>query len=223
MQTSIHPAQLKTYLTNQIVHFFPDNSTDWKAAVASCCREALERLEHCFSYIPGKYYQDNGVPVFNHMNSDHYATFLYFLANQAYLAGNIPLAERAFYLNKALNGLDLFYSVNMPNIFLLVHPVGSVIGNAKFSDYLVIYQNVTIGSDKDGIYPAFDGANVLYSGSSVIGDCRIGKNSVIGARSFVRKMNKSEDSRVYSGMYPNIRSTPNNRSVIEDFFMENPV
>ncbi len=223
MHTSISSSELEDYIKSQISHFFPDNKTEWREAVSDCCSEALKRVEHCFRGIRGKYYQSNGLPVFNHMNSDHYATFLYFLANQAYLTGNIPLAEKAFYLNKLLNGLDLFYSIEMPEIFLLVHPVGSVIGNAEFSDYLVIYQNVTIGSDKDGVYPSFSGSNVLYSGASVIGNCQLGSNTVIGARSFLRKLTDSEDNRVYSGMYPNVRSTPNNRSVKEDFFMENPV
>lgn len=223
MQKSISSVQLEQYLKEQISAFFPDNNKDWQEAIPLCCPKALERLEYCFSNIAGKYYQMNDQAVFNHMNSDHYATFLYFIANQAYSYGNLALAERAFYLNKALNGLDLFYSVKMPDIFLLVHPVGSVIGNADFSDYLVIYQNVTIGSDKDGIYPSFSGSNVLYSGSSVIGRCRIGKNSVIGARAFIKKLNDPEDNRIYSGLYPNIRSTPNIRSVNEDFFMENPV
>ena len=222
MHTSISSAQLENYIENQLTHFFPDNTTDWQEAIKACCSKALERLEYCFHSIPGKYYQSNGKPVFNHMNADHYAMFLYFLSHEAYLSGNIPLAEKAFYLNKALNGLDLFYSVKMPDIFILVHPVGSVIGNAKFSDYLVIYQNVTIGSDKDGVYPSFSGENVLYSGSSVIGDCQIGINSVIGARSFVRKLTDSGNNRIYSGMYPNIRVTPNNGSVLNDFFMENP-
>ena len=32
----------------------------------------------------------------------------------------------------------------MPDIFLLVHPPGSVIGNAEYSNFLTVYQNCTI-------------------------------------------------------------------------------
>jgi serine O-acetyltransferase len=41
---------------------------------------------------------------------------------------NTTLADRIYYLNKALNGLDLFYEVEMPDVFYLDHPVGTVIG-----------------------------------------------------------------------------------------------
>lgn len=220
MKLSIDSSRLPDYLTRQIEQCFPDGNERWQSDVRHCCSVALERIEYCFRHIPKKYYQDQGEPVFNHMNADHYASFLYFVSYQAAQAGNEALAERAFYLNKALHGLDLFYAVKMPDIFMLVHPVGTVIGNASFSDYLVIYQNVTIGADVAGIYPVFAGDNVIYSGASVIGNCHIGRNSVIGARSFIRKQSDGAENSLYSGLYPAVRVTPNTGSVRQDFFTE---
>lgn len=222
MKLSIEHTCLPEYLIKQISQWFPDGSEQWQADVSGCCRHALERIEYCFRHIPKKYYQEGGEAVFNHMNADHFASFLYFVSYEAAQSGNESLAERAFYLNKALHGLDLFYAVKMPDIFMLVHPVGTVIGNAQFSDYLVIYQNVTIGADVAGIYPTFAGDNVIYSGASVIGNCHIGRNSVIGARSFIRKQSEAVDDRLLSGLYPNIRITDNHSSVRQDFFTGNP-
>jgi len=59
-----------------------------------------------------------------------------------------------------MHGIDLFYSVPMPDVFMLVHPVGTVIGKANFSNYLVVYQNCTIGADTD-VYPNFGEGIVL--------------------------------------------------------------
>ena len=43
----------------------------------------------------------------------------------------------------------------MPDIFLLSHPVGTVLGRAKFEDFFVVHQRVTVGGDKDLNYPTF--------------------------------------------------------------------
>ena len=76
-------------------------------------------------------------------------TYLWFLSNTIWndtQDSTIPTALS--YLNKVIHSVDLFYSVPMPDIFLLVHPVGSVFGSAKYSNYFVGYQNCTIGADK---------------------------------------------------------------------------
>ena len=49
---------------------------------------------------------------------------------------------RLSYLNK-ITHLDLFYTVRMPEVFLLVHPVGSVIGRI-LQKFLAVYQNCTV-------------------------------------------------------------------------------
>lgn len=218
LHTSLSHGSLCTYLHRQIELHFPDGCTDWHAALEGCVERALERLEYCFSHIHKKYYYDNGTPCFSHLNGDHYASFLYFVSHEAGKANHTALAERVFYLNKILHGLDLFYSVELPDIFMLVHPVGTVIGHGHFSDYLVIYQNVTIGSDTAGIYPTFAGDNVIYSGASVIGDTRIGCNSVIGAKAFVRNSAQAGSNLIYTGTFPANRLVPNKGNVRQDFF-----
>ncbi len=125
--------------------------------------------------------------------------------------GDEVTPTRLSLLNKALNGVDLFYNVSMPNVFMLVHPVGSVIGNATYSDFLVVYQNCTIGADGDK-YPVFSGPAILYSGSSVIGECHVGRNVVFVAQSLALRRVIPDDS-VVTGRFPNVMLTPNTRSV----------
>lgn len=215
MILSLEQSFLREYLCNLLNNNFPDNPTFSINEDIFC--NALDRLEICFSNINKKYYQVNSLPSFNHLNSDHMCSLIYFISNESYLEGDIICAEKFFYLNKILHGLDLFYSIKLPETFLMVHPVGSVIGNASFGNFMVFYQNVTIGSDIDGIYPKFDGECILFSGSSVIGDVVVGKNVIIGARSFVLNQSIS-DNTVFTGVPGSCKQFPSKVSVKNNFF-----
>jgi len=78
---------------------------------------------------------------------------------------------------------DLPKSTRMP------HPVGIVIGkNARLGENMKIYQNVTIGGRGVGNpsgMPEISDNVIIYSGSCVLGNCKIGRNAVIGANSVV--------------------------------------
>ena len=117
-----------------------------------------------------------------------------------------------------MHGLDLFYSVKLPEIFLMVHPVGTVIGNAAYQNHSVFYQNVTIGSNPDGKYPVFSGPAIFFSGSSVIGDCLVGENVIFGANTFVLKSNIEANSLVTGQYNLNMKITPTAFSIKKDFF-----
>ena len=90
----------------------------------------------------------------------------------------------------------------MPDIFLLVHPLGTVVGKAKFSDYLAIYQNVTIGSEKNK-YPKIGKYCVFYSKSSLLGNSVLGNNVIMSANSMAIDM-KIGDNKIACGQYPNV-------------------
>ena len=144
--------------------------------------------------------------------------YLYLLSNTIWKNdGDIACASKIFLLNKTLHGIDVFYSVELPEIFLFVHPIGTILGNAKYSNYFVAYQNCTVGSTEDGIYPSFDEEVALYSGSSVIGNCSIGTNSIIGSNSFIINSDIGSN-KVVLGAYPNNRIIKNKRRVIKACF-----
>ena len=178
---------------------------------------ALDRTEYCFTRIHRKYFNEGGQNTpqvtLDHLNGDHMAAFLYFLSNSVYVeSADARLATKLFYLNKVLHGLDAYFSVELPAIFRLVHPVGTVLGRAAYSDYLMVYQNCGVGADEDGIYPTFGEGVILYSRSSVLGKCRIGRDVVIGANSFVLNTDVP-DNTVVVGQYPHTKLIQNTRPV----------
>jgi serine O-acetyltransferase len=146
---------------------------------------ALERLEHCFSRIANKYFFDGTQAVFDHLHGDQYCMWLYLLSSQLHRDGAGPaLCSKLFLLNKALHGCDLFYEVALPDIFLLVHPLGTVLGRGTYADYFVAYQRCGVGSNRDA-YPTFGEHVTLRPGSAVLGNCRIGHHCQIAAESLV--------------------------------------
>jgi serine O-acetyltransferase len=210
MRTSLARSELADYVRRLLERHFPDEAAaPLERAVVDL---ALDRVSYCFDRIRRKYYQDERGARFDHLNSDHMASFLWFLGNTAWReTGSEDLATRLFYLNKIMHGLDLFYSVAMPDIFILVHPVGTVLGRATYSDYLVVYQNCTVGADID-VYPAFGEGVIFYSRSTVLGACQVGDNVVFASNSFLIDTDVPGDS-VVVGQYPSHRILPNRRPV----------
>jgi serine O-acetyltransferase len=211
IKLSLPVDQLSSYVRRLLLNFFPDGATieEWSEPLF---RRALERCEYCFSQIRRKYYCEDGVTVFDHLNADHMASFLYFLGNTLWQdTGAVQVPTKLSYLNKVMHGLDLFHSVAMPDIFLLVHPVGTVLGNARYSNFLVVYQNCTVGAvGKD--YPVFGTGTILYSRASVLGKCHIGDDTVFAANSAVIGMDVP-DCSVVLGIHPDCRIVTNTESV----------
>ena len=185
MICSLSPADLGRYLEVQLNHFFPDPHPVEAAMLLRALPVALARLEKIQRVVQNKYYRHEGKPFFNHLNADHYATFLYLLAHG--LGGEMAgrgVATKVFLLNKALHALDVYFEVKLPEIFLFAHPVGTVLGRAQYGNYFVVTQNCTVGN-VDGQYPVFGTGVVLLSNSSVLGRCRIGNDVCVGAGSLV--------------------------------------
>ena len=106
-----------------------------------------------------------------------YSIFLFYLSNTISALGpqHRSLADRVSYLNKALNSVDLYHEVELPKIFFLDHPLGSVLGRARYSDFFSFSQNCTVANN-NGVYPRL-GENVsMMSGATVLGDCDIGSH-----------------------------------------------
>jgi len=214
--SSLDASALAAYLRRLLGTHFPDGGGD-SLDLTPSVHDALARTEHNFARIHRKYFTVDGRTRFDHLNGDHLATFLYFVANSCWqLTGDIVVPTKLFSLNKLLHGLDLFYSVQLPEVFLLVHPVGTVIGNAAYNDYLVVYQNCTIGSEA-GHYPRLGEGVVLNSRVSIIGECTVGDNVVFGANSFIVDTDIPSDSIVV-GQFPGHRALPIGMSARARFF-----
>ncbi|MGI6649712.1 MAG: hypothetical protein ACOX5W_11890 [Bacillota bacterium] len=124
--------------------------------------------------------------------------FLYFAANTVYKDSNqLELATKIFLLNKYLHGIDAFYEVELPDIFLFVHPLGTVLGRGNYSNYFVVYQRCNIGSNHD-IYPSMGENLIMHPGSAILGNCKVGDNCRIATGSLLLDMDLEANS-IYIG------------------------
>ncbi len=209
---SLDEKHLHSYVVRLLHSYLPDGGSATSVEVP-WVRVAMERLEYCFSHIHRKYYIVEGRPRFDHLNADHMASFLWFLGNSAWRDGGEDIAVRLSYLNKTMHGLDLFHSVAMPDIFVLAHPLGSVIGRGTFGNFLVVYQQVTIGAAESGsAFPTLGEGVAMYAGSAVIGDCLVGDNVVFAAHSMLVDTHVPSGSMVV-GRYPEHRLLKSDKSV----------
>lgn len=182
---SLSKSALANLVCRQVNQFFPDDRPVVDEDIVCSFKSALERLEHCFVHVANKYFFDGKSAVFNHLHGDQNAIWLYFLANTLYREGaSADVCAKIFLLNKALHGCDIFYEVELPSIFLLVHPLGTVLGRGNYSDYFVAYQRCGIGSNRD-IYPTLGAYVTLRPGSAILGNSTIGQNCQIAAESLV--------------------------------------
>ena len=185
MKLSVRRADLLDHVYGQLKAFFPDRMRIRKSELAASFGRSLDRAEFCFSHINAKYFTQGKTVQFNHLHADQYAMFLYLLSNTLYKDGaDRNLCAKVFQLNRCLHGLDAFYEVGLPDIFLLVHPLGTVLGRATYQNYFMVYQQCNVGSNDD-VYPSFQEYVCLHPGASVLGNCHVGKNSRIAAGSLL--------------------------------------
>lgn len=137
-------------------------------------KESLNKAEKCIrSSIDGSSLE------FDYLVTWQYALFLYFLSRTIWTNTNKEdEAVRIFYLNKALNGIDLFYKIKMPDFFLIGHTSGIVFSRATYSNYSVFHQGCTVGRQDDK-YPCLDSGVVMFPNSMIIGDCHVKENTVL--------------------------------------------
>ncbi len=203
MLLEVQKTDLLSLLTKQLDNMFGVNDAD-RAVLSDIMGPVLESLEFCFSQTRNKYYKKQGQAYFNPFHSGQYSIFLYLVSYKVFILdkSNRILADKVYYLNKCLNGLDLFYEVMMPKVFFLDHPVGSVLGRARYGEYFCFSQNCTVGGNK-GIYPTL-GKNVkMLSGAKVLGSSLVGDNVIFSANAYVKDFDIPSCSIVF-GTSPHI-------------------
>ncbi len=185
IDSSLTAKQLAQLAKQQVDNFFPDVNPVSLPLLEKAVASALPRLEYCFSKVNNKYFFDGKNSVFDHLHGDQYAMWLYFLSNELFKMGEGgDISKKLFLLNKLLHGCDIYYEVGLPEIFLLVHPLGTVLGRGSYQDYLVAYQKCGVGSNHD-IYPTMGKHFTLRPGSSILGNCVVGDNVGLAADSLL--------------------------------------
>lgn len=181
LSLSLPPAELCGYVASQLNHLFPDPARVQARTLSEPVDAALARFEVCFAPArPARFLDRQGVK-FNHLYSDQYLVFLWLLSNEVHLRSeNRTLADKLYCCNKALHAFDCVYSNRLPAHFMVIHGVGTVLGNAEYSDYFVAYHGSTVGQN-GGLYPRFGRGVGLGTGASVLGDAVIGDDVSVGA------------------------------------------
>lgn len=165
---------LADYVAAQLGHFFPDGQSDLRQCVARDLDETLDRVATCVNAV--RMWKE---AEFDYLHSSQYCIFLYYLSNTAWRnRQDQRFCTKLFLLNKALNGFDCFYDNPLPDKFFIGHSVGIVLARTAFSNYLVLYQNSTIGKNH-GDAPVLGEGVVLYPNSAIIGKCRIGPGTIL--------------------------------------------
>lgn len=200
MIATMGEAQIRSLLYRQASLLFPIEDED-AARIDAAFTGALARTEHCFSRVRNKYYRDDSEARFDPLHGCQWAAFLYLLSNEIWRSGG-AVCDKLYAVSKALSGADLFYQVELPEVFFFDHPVGTVVGRASYSGYFVFGQGCTVGNNH-GVYPTFDESVFMMNDSKVIGSCRIGDFVIIGANTYIKDREIPSGSLVF-GQEPDV-------------------
>lgn len=192
-QSSLSHDDLKNYVVKQCDFMFPDGHIFPSALMDEVVSTAIYRYIQCCSEIKMKYFFENEKTQFNHLMSDQYAIFLYFLSNELYKKSATIEATKIYYLNKSLHGLDVFYAIELPDIFRFCHPLGTVLGRANYDNYFAVFQNCTVGNNKN-TYPVIGKNVAMFKGALLVGKCTVADNVLISAHSFIKDQDVPADT-----------------------------
>jgi serine O-acetyltransferase len=186
--------ELARYVARQLDQLVPESGPQADLErIAPAMPAALERMRPVLAAV-----RAFTADYFDHFNSLQYASLVYLLSNELWRQPAAKtLAERLFCLNRALNSIDLFPAVALPEVFFISHGLGSVLGNVEYGNRLVLFQNVTVGRIGDD-RPAIGSDVVLYPGATVTGRSVIGNNSVVAAGTVVHNQTIPNDCIVGS-------------------------
>ena len=81
MHLSISINDLQTYVVKQLNNFYPDNNIVTSNQFNSVLEIAIDRVDYCFKNMVYERYNKNDQTILNHLYSDQYLVFLWFLAN----------------------------------------------------------------------------------------------------------------------------------------------
>ncbi|HEY5557155.1 transferase [Acetobacterium sp.] len=173
--------ELINYVNRQLTNIFGEGGD-----ISPYLADALLRVNKCFKATKNKYYHNAEGVYFSPFHSGQYAIFLYYLANTIYHTdGNSLLATKVYYLNKILHSTDWYYEIELPEYWGVEHPLGTVLGRAKYSNGFFSYHGCTVGGNK-GKYPVMGKNVILYSNVTVIGDTKIGDQVILSAGTMIK-------------------------------------
>lgn len=179
----------------QLSNFYIISSDDMQL-LDKYYEKITERMLHNCRHINNKYYSD--INKLSPYHSCQYLMFLYFAANTIFneTGERQPICDKLYNLSKIVSSADIYYEIQLPEIFTFDHPVGTVLGRADYGDYFCFSQGVTIGNNK-GIYPSFGNFVMMHSNSKVLGNSKIGNKVIISANTYIKDTDVPDNSIVF--------------------------
>jgi len=205
---------LAEYVASQVASIVPDGSEmAMVAVIARHIDEALERTGRCIDRVA--MWRPN---EFNYLHSSQYCQFIYYLSNTIWNNERDDLAAtRLFLLNKSLNSIDLFYEIQMPEIFFIGHSVGIVLAKATYGNYLVLYQNSTVGRHLSRV-PVLGEGVILYPNTAVIGGSVVEDGAVISQGTSVLDRHVPAKSLAFTGDGRELKFRPSPENLLSEYF-----
>lgn len=214
METLLPKEKILQQLIRQLESFFLLPEIE-KTQIVENFVNVIERCRINFEENSNKYFKKNNLAFFNPYISSQYFIFLYYYSNSIYKVilrqnnqqSDFSLCDKLYYLNKIMHSVDIFYAVELPDYFSVEHPVGSVMGKAKYGSNFMFYQNCTVGGfhkkDSTIAYPQIGNNVTMYAKSMIIGDCLIGDNVKIGANACIKNQSVPSNTIIF-GSSPNL-------------------
>lgn len=168
--------------------------------------EILEKFEKNISNNNNKYYwrineQGEKEAFFDPLHNCQWTLFLYLAANTIYKnetekteAAKV-FCDKIYGQMKIISGCDLFYEVEMPDVFSFDHPSGSYIGRGKMGNNFKFTHDCTVGGI-DGVYPVIGDDVTMKAGSSILGNSHVGNNCEIAEGTMVKNFDIPDNSFV---------------------------
>jgi serine O-acetyltransferase len=221
LQSTLSPTDLARYVRGQLDAFFPDGVAVATEPLRRAVEGALARIEHCFMRVRVERYRRAGQARFDHLYSDQYLVFLWFLANELWRHQAEPnTINKVYLLNKCLHGFDCAWDTGLPEVFVVIHGVGTVLGKAQYADFLVVYQGCTVGQTQNR-YPQLGRGVGLGAGASVIGGCTLGDFSSVGVGCALTNLEVPADASAYRDRDGKLVFSGRNRGAIAaQYFLE---
>ncbi len=218
MNLSLPRSELATYTVRQLNHFFPDGHELTGSDLMPGLDVALDRLDYCFRHAISPRYNGPEGTHLNHLYADHYLMYLWFLANSLSRQGaDRRLLSKLYYLNKALHAFDCMYDTGLPDIFLIFHGSGTMLGKATYGNFFVALQGCTIGAHH-GKYPTLGQGVALAAQSSIIGPCQIGHGASVSCQTGLFQTDVPDHHVAYRDKEGRLIIKPSARSYAQTFF-----
>ena len=196
--------QIKCLLLNQVKKalFYEDKlsekqSSQYAQTIVDELMEELKTIrEILMTDISSAYTGDPAARSLNEIILSYpfvYSIMIHRLAHHLFLR-NIPLIPRMMSENAhSVTGIDIHPGAKIGHHFFIDHGTGVVIGETcHIGNHVKIYQAVTLGAlsfakNEKGMlvkgekrHPTIEDDVVIYAGATILGNRRIGKNSIIG-------------------------------------------